>query len=202
MIRPTRLYRALYAATILLLTTPMLAAEDAELASDDRIAELERKVEILSEELERTRTEMALPEEPALESVYGLGPAASKVYGLARGLSLGGYAEARYTAFVADKGDKKNEIDFLRFVLYAGYKFTERILFNSELEIERGKTDELSQKAPRPRYSVLDCSRAAGVGVTMRPWREALADYLRSPDGLTGSPVALRQPGRNAWRGR
>jgi hypothetical protein len=142
MIRPTSLYRALLAAAMLLLTTPLLAAEDAELASDDRIAELERKVEILSEELERTRTEMALPEEPALESVYGLGPAASKVYGLARGLSLGGYAEARYTAFVADKGDRNNEIDFLRFVLYAGYKFTDRILFNSEVEIEHASTGE------------------------------------------------------------
>ena len=93
--------RAVLAAALLLLTPPTLAAEDAELASDDRIAELERKVEILSEELERTRTEMALPEEPVLESVHGLGPAASKVYGLARGLSLGGYAEARYPVDLA-----------------------------------------------------------------------------------------------------
>ena len=140
--RPAGLHRALLAAALLLLAAPMLAAQDAELANEDRIAELERKLEILSEELERTRTEMALPEEPALESVHGLGPAASKVYGLTRGLSLGGYAEGRYTAFVADKGDEKNEIDFLRFVLYAGYKFTERILFNSEVEIEHASTGE------------------------------------------------------------
>jgi hypothetical protein len=144
MTRPTTtaLRRALLAATALLLSTPMLAAEDAELASEDRIAELERKLEVLSEELERTRSEMALPEEPMLESVYGLGPAASKVYGLTRGLSLGGYAEGRYTALVADKRDEKNEIDFLRFVLYAGYKFTDRILFNSEIEIEHASTGE------------------------------------------------------------
>jgi hypothetical protein len=119
-----------------------MASEDAELANDDRIAELERKVEVLSEELERTRTAMAVPEEPALESVYGLGPAASKVYGLTQGLSLGGYAEGRYTAYVADKGDNDNQIDFLRFVLYAGYKFTDRILFNSEVEIEHASTGE------------------------------------------------------------
>jgi hypothetical protein len=43
---------------------------------------------------------------------------------------------------VADKGDRNNEIDFLRFVLYAGYKFTDRILFNSEVEIEHASTGE------------------------------------------------------------
>jgi dTDP-4-dehydrorhamnose reductase len=53
-----------------------------------------------------------------------------------------------------------------------------------DLEIERGKTEELNQKAPRPAYSVLDCSRAAGLGVSMRSWAEALGDYLRSPHGL------------------
>jgi hypothetical protein len=140
--RPSSAWWALAAATLLIAPHLAMATEDAELANDDRIAELERKVEILSDELERTRTAMAVPEEPALESVYGLGPAASKVYGLARGLSLGGYAEGRYTAYVADKGDENNEIDFLRFVLYAGYKFTDRILFNSEVEIEHASTGE------------------------------------------------------------
>lgn len=32
--------------------------------------------------------------------------------------------------------------------------------------------------APRPAYGVLDCSRAASLGVRLRPWREALEDYL------------------------
>jgi dTDP-4-dehydrorhamnose 3,5-epimerase len=34
--------------------------------------------------------------------------------------------------------------------------------------------------APRPRYSVLDCSRATAAGVTLRPWREALTAYVRA----------------------
>lgn len=33
--------------------------------------------------------------------------------------------------------------------------------------------------APRPANSVLDCSRAASEGVALRPWRQALADYVR-----------------------
>jgi dTDP-4-dehydrorhamnose reductase len=51
---------------------------------------------------------------------------------------------------------------------------------HGELEIERGRTEELDLPAPRPRYSVLDCSRAASLGVVLRPWRDALRDYLRS----------------------
>jgi dTDP-4-dehydrorhamnose reductase len=33
-------------------------------------------------------------------------------------------------------------------------------------------------KAPRPSYSVLDCSKAASLGVTMPDWRDALARFV------------------------
>jgi dTDP-4-dehydrorhamnose reductase len=33
-------------------------------------------------------------------------------------------------------------------------------------------------KAPRPAYSVLDCSKAAALGVTMPDWRDALARFV------------------------
>ena len=36
-----------------------------------------------------------------------------------------------------------------------------------------------SPVAPRPSNSVLDCGKAASLGVTLRPWREALAVYLK-----------------------
>ena len=32
--------------------------------------------------------------------------------------------------------------------------------------------------ADRPRYSVLDCSRAESVGVRLRPWQEAVEEYI------------------------
>jgi len=54
----------------------------------------------------------------------------------------------------------------------------------TDLEIERIGTDELDLPAPRPRFSLLDCSRAAGYGVALRSWQEALEGYLESPDGL------------------
>jgi dTDP-4-dehydrorhamnose reductase len=39
---------------------------------------------------------------------------------------------------------------------------------------------ELKRPAPRPANSVLDCSKLRSLGITMRPWREALVDYLRA----------------------
>jgi hypothetical protein len=111
-------------------------APDRDLQYEDRIAELERTVKVLASELERTRVETTVPEEAALSSSYGLGPAASKVYQLGRGLSIGGYGEAFYRNYVGDKTTESNTADFLRAVLYFGYKFTDSIVFNSEIEIE------------------------------------------------------------------
>lgn len=116
-------------------------ADDAELARQDRIDELERKVEVLTEELTKMRTEQAVPEEGGLESYMGMGPAASKIYGVARGLSLGGYAEGFYRHYAKD--DSTSDVDtadMLRAVLYVGYKFTDKLVFNSEIEFEHATT--------------------------------------------------------------
>ncbi len=49
-----------------------------------------------------------------------------------------------------------------------------------DLEVERIRTRDLDLPAPRPAWSVLDCSKAAALGIEARPWRQALADYLAS----------------------
>ncbi len=48
--------------------------------------------------------------------------------------------------------------------------------------IEPLTTEALGLLAPRPRYSVLDLGKARALGIAPRPWREALAAYLASPD--------------------
>jgi len=104
------------------------------------VQKLERKTDILSQEVEKLRTNLAIPEETKYKSMYGLGPAASKVYQVGKGLSLGGYGEANYQTYVSDKGNNNDNTDFERLVLYVGYKFTDNILFNSEIEFEHGTT--------------------------------------------------------------
>lgn len=51
-----------------------------------------------------------------------------------------------------------------------------------DLEIEPVATSAFKTAAARPAYSVLSSERAEALGITMRPWREALIDYLSSPD--------------------
>ncbi len=110
------------------------------------IAELERKTTVLTEEVEKMRTDLVIPEEPEYKSQYGLGPAASKVYQVDQGLSIGAYGEANYQAIVGDKdcnyqnGKGCNNADFERLVMYLGYKFTDSIIFNSEIEFEHSTT--------------------------------------------------------------
>jgi opacity protein-like surface antigen len=103
------------------------------------VEELGRKLDIVTEELRKLKEEAAVPEGKTLEGKYGLGPAASKVYSRDRGLSLGGYGEFNYKESLSDGNDT---YDFLRLVLYAGYKFTDRIIFNSEIEFEHASTGE------------------------------------------------------------
>jgi dTDP-4-dehydrorhamnose reductase len=62
----------------------------------------------------------------------------------------------------------------------------------SDLAIERIRTAELDLPAPRPAWSVLDCSKAEALGVQMRDWREAVRAYLRSEDSPLRAEMAVR----------
>ncbi|MEE8558915.1 MAG: hypothetical protein V3T14_13605, partial [Myxococcota bacterium] len=130
------------ALVLLVATLPLGArASDRELALADEVRELRQSVRVLAEELERVRIQVAVPDDPELKSRYGMGPAASRIYGISRGLSLGGYAEGFYRNRIGDAdSDDHDEADLLRMVLYLGYKFSDRILFSSELEFEHATT--------------------------------------------------------------
>lgn len=130
------------AVVALCLAAPNTIWGAAAAEQQEKIEEIERRQDILTEEVRKLREAMVLPETAELKSQYGLGPAASKVYGIQRGLSIGGYGEFNYRNAVADKGTTRDESDFVRFVLYVGYKFNDWILINSETEFEHALTGE------------------------------------------------------------
>jgi len=109
-------------------------------APHDEMKEVERKQGILTDEVRRLREAFVLPESKELKGSYGLGPAASKVYQAQPGLSIGGYGEFDFKALVADEDGNKNTFDFVRFVLYVGYKYNDWIILNSEIEFEHATT--------------------------------------------------------------
>ena len=140
-----RTVRMLLLAVLLL--PPLAGAaepDEREIARDDEISELKRKLDVVVTELETLRTQVAAPELPReLESRNGLGPAASKIYGIARGVSLGGYAEGVYRQSDFDvPGGNQDTVDLTRATLYVGYKFNDWIVWNSEIEFEHATTEK------------------------------------------------------------
>ena len=92
------------------------------------------EVQALAEELRRLKLEIGIPD-LEYKSWAGMGPAASKVYYQPKGLAIGGYGEITYADYLDDRTD---QTDVLRLVLYAGYRFSRTILFNSEIGLEHG----------------------------------------------------------------
>lgn len=120
------------------------AAEGAD--APDRLSEIERRIEILAQELEKEKVGSSIFR-PAEKSEHGLGVAASKVYQAEQGVTIGGYGEVVFQGFDSRRDDgapsgATDELDALRGVLYFGYKFNEKWVFNSEIEIEHSSTDQ------------------------------------------------------------
>ncbi|CUT04173.1 outer membrane beta-barrel protein [Candidatus Kryptobacter tengchongensis] len=104
-----------------------------------------REIEALKEEIRQLRLEVAMPE-IELKSYFGLGPAASKIYYTPRGLSIAGYGEITYENYIDNS--KTDRGDVLRFVPYIGYKFTDNIIVNTELEIEHAGIGNVGNRNP------------------------------------------------------
>jgi len=115
--------------------------------AEDRLTEIERRLEILAEEMEDLKVGEAAVKASRDQMVSGLGPAASKVYQEDHGVSLGGYGEALLEFFddTRDDGSDSGEVDrfdLLRGVFYFGYKFSDHWVFNSEIEFEHASTSK------------------------------------------------------------
>jgi hypothetical protein len=101
--------------------------------------ELARRIDILSDEINQLKAHQAYISQN--KSIYGLGRSASKVYFIPQGLSIGAYGEIVYNHPAGedqdgDAVDQDPTLEALRYVVYLGYKFSDKWIFNSEIEIE------------------------------------------------------------------
>lgn len=126
----------------------------AETEETDKVKELERKINILAEEIDRLKSvekkgkDIHRPKgrghDHGLEGEWGGAPAASKVYEASEGkTTFGGYGELHYNN--AQSSPKADELDLHRIIFYFGHRFNDWIVFNSELEVEHaGDQGEIS----------------------------------------------------------
>lgn len=147
-------------------------------AHADRLDDLGQKIDALTNEMERLKLGEAA--EPELISIEGFAPAASKVYQKGnKQVSVGGYGEMIYESFDqvkqnGDRSNKKDKIDFLRAILYVGYKYNDWITLNSEIEFEHatsGKNGEVGLEM---------------LTLDLKPW-----DFLGFRTGLLLVPMGL-----------
>ncbi|MBI4427527.1 MAG: hypothetical protein HY562_00230, partial [Ignavibacteriales bacterium] len=137
----------------------------------DSLRELHRRIEILTQEIELLKLgEVAAP---TYEPQYGLGPAAARVYSLKKsGVSLAGYGEVVYENFDKKRDDGStttttDKIDFLRNVVYVGFRFNDWIVFNSEIEFEHASTGKGGEVSVEFGYIDLTLSRAFNIRAGM-----------------------------------
>lgn len=178
---------------LLLAATTLLAPASisAQAADSARIAELERRLDAVTRELERI--DLGGEVVQADTAMQGLGPAASKVYRVQRGVSLGGYGEILYENYAAEREDgapsgATDQLDALRAILYVGYKFNDRLLFNSEIEIEHA--DEIFLEFAYLDY-LLNDDVGVRAGMLLAPL--GLVNELHEPPIFLGTERALTE---------
>jgi hypothetical protein len=187
---------------MVLLTAPA-AAQDADTAAVQR---MEAQLEAITQELEELRLGRDLVVE-ADTSLYGFGPAASKVYKVRQGVSLGGYGEVLYENFAGSREDDapsgaSDRLDALRAIVYVGYKFSDKVLFNSELEFEHGSTEDGGSVSIEFAYLEYRMSSRLGVraGLLLPPM--GFINEVHEPPAFLGArrPETERQIIPSTWR--
>jgi hypothetical protein len=123
-----------------------IAADPTASQEAVQVDELRRRIDVLAAEVEQLRS----GETPQVElsderrRSLGLAPSAAATYRRAsEGVSFAGYGEMLLENFDSENeagasGAPTTRLDFLRAVLYAGYRFNDKFLVNSEIEIEHG----------------------------------------------------------------
>ena len=126
-------------AAALLLSTSVYADTASEIEQlKKEVAELREQTQILTDETSDLQTGFNYTKVDTTKSHSGLGAAASKVYYSKSPLSIGGYGEMYYSHTSVEGTANSSKVDVFRFVPYIGYKFSDNIILNVELEFEHG----------------------------------------------------------------
>ena len=142
--------------TAVVLSSTLLAGESAEILKlKEEIQELREVTQLLIDETSDLKTGFNYTVVDSTKSFSGLGAAASKVYYSKSPLSIGGYGEMY---FAKQNGDSTNKstVDVYRFVPYIGYKFTDNIIMNTELEFEHGGSKQSTKANLSGGYAIVE----------------------------------------------
>jgi hypothetical protein len=181
--------------------TAAAGVETAEQPPD--LAELQRRLDVLAEEVERLRSGEEVESLTADEARrLGLAPSAAATYGRDRGVSIAGYGEMLLENF-GDENEagaptgRTTQFDFLRAIIYAGYRFNDKFLFNSEIEIEHA--DEISVEFAYLDYQATEHLGVRG-GMLLAPM--GLVNEFHEPTVFMGAerPVTESQIIPSTWR--
>lgn len=165
-------------------------------ATAAEIEELRRRLDLLAREVEQLRSGEA--EEPQLTEAQrraaGVAPSAAAVYRKKQGVSIAGYGEVLYQ----NPENAPAQADMLRAVIYAGYRFNERFLFNSEIEFEHGG-DEIGVEFAYLDYRLRDDLSLRG-GLVLLPM--GLINEFHEPTVFLGArrPETERRILPATWR--
>lgn len=171
-----------------------------------RITRLQEEVDAITRELEALRLGSQVVAR-ADTGISGMGPAASKVYQAKPGVSIGGYGEVIYQNYDGKKQDDSpanltDRFDALRAIVYVGYRFTDRLIFNSEIEFEHGSTEDNGDVSLEFGYLEYRHSRPFGVraGLLLSPM--GFINEMHEPPTYLGTtrPETERQIIPSTWR--
>src|SRR5688500_16367486 len=120
------------------------ASEQTAGSEAAQVEELRRRLEVLAAEVEQLRSGETpeLPLSDERRRALGLAPSAAATYRRAtEGVSFAGYGEMLLENFASENESgganaPTTRLDFLRAILYAGYRFNDKFVFNSEIEVE------------------------------------------------------------------
>jgi len=188
------------------LAVAIVAPAVAQEADTTDIEEIRQQMDAITRELEELRLGRDLVV-AADTSVSGFGPAASKVYKVRQGVSIGGYGEVLYENFARSRQDDgpsgaTDRLDALRAIVYVGYKFSDKLLFNSEVEFEHGSTEDGGSVSLEFAYLEYRLSPGFGLrgGLLLPPM--GFINEIHEPPAFLGTrrPETERQIIPPTWR--